>query len=367
MAGLRIAQVAPPLERVPPGAYGGTERIVFELVTELHRRGHEITTFASGDSEVPGRHVMTSPRALRPAGIADDPAPWFAATAAEVLDRARRGEFDVIHSHLEQYSHFIAAGSPVPVVATFHGRLDHPALAATFRTTLAHPVAISEHQAASRPEAPWAAVIYNGLTLDAMPSDRPRDDSLVFVGRMTAEKGVAEAIEIARRAGRRLRIAAKVGPFATEQVYYRDVFLPALETAGRDVEFMGELDQSERDELVATSFASVMPAAWPEPFGLVALESLACGTPVIARRVGALPEVIREGIDGFFGDDPQHMASLVERAGILDRTEIRRGALERFGAARMTDRYEELLCRLADTGSGPSARSTATSLQDGVP
>ncbi len=351
MTRLRIAQVAPPLERVPPGAYGGTERIVFELVAELHRRGHEVTTFASGDSDVPGRHVVTSPRALRPAGMADDPAPWFAATAAEVLARARNGEFDVIHSHLEQYGHLIAAGSPVPVVATFHGRLDHPALATIFRTTLAHPVAISEHQAASRPEASWAAVIHNGLTLDALPVDRTRDDSLVFVGRMIAEKGVVEAIEIARRAGRRLRIAAKVGPFAAEQAYYRDVFLPALEGAGPDVEFMGELDETERDELVATSFASLMPAAWPEPFGLVALESLACGTPVIARRVGALPEVIRDGVDGFFGDDAQHMASLVERAGTLDRAEIRRGALDRFSAVRMTDRYEALLCRLVDAVS----------------
>jgi glycosyltransferase involved in cell wall biosynthesis len=366
VAGLRIAQVAPPLERVPPGAYGGTERIVFELVTELHRRGHELTTFASGDSEVPGRHVITSPQALRPAGIADDPAPWFAATAAQVLDRARRGEFDVIHSHLELYSHLIAAGSPVPVVATFHGRLDHPALATIFRTSLAHAVAISQHQAATRPEASWAAIIYNGLTLDGMPADRPRDDSLVFVGRMIAEKGVAEAIEIAQRAGRRLRIAAKVGPFANEQAYYRDVFRPALDAAGGSVEFIGELDEAERDELVASSFASLMPAAWPEPFGLVALESLACGTPVIARRVGALPEVIREGIDGFFGDDIQHMASLVDRAGGLDRGVIRQGALDRFSATRMADRYEELLGRVAETGSGPSPRSTATSLQHGA-
>jgi glycosyltransferase involved in cell wall biosynthesis len=340
---LRIAQVAPPLERVPPSAYGGTERIVFELVRELHRRGHEVTTFASGDSVVPGEHIVTSPRALRPAGIGDDPNPWSLATASSVVEHARRGEFDVVHSHLEQFSHLLAAGSPAPVIATFHGRIDHPALGEVFRTSVARLVAISRHHASTRPEANWTAVIHNGLTLDDVPADLPRGDDLVFVGRITPEKGIIDAIEIAKVTGRRLKIAAKIGPFPREQAYYHEVFLPALEAAGRDVEFVGELDQAARDELVATSFASLAPAAWPEPFGLVILESLACGTPVIARRVGALPEIIREGVDGFFGDDVQHLASLIDRVGALDPAEIRRGALERFNAERMTDQYEALM------------------------
>jgi glycosyltransferase involved in cell wall biosynthesis len=347
MRPLRIAQVAPPLERVPPSAYGGTERIVFELVRELHRRGHEVTTFASGDSAVPGEHVVTSPRALRPAGIGDDPTPWTLATASAVLDHARSTRFDVIHSHLEQFSHLIAAGSTAPVIATFHGRIDHPALGDAFRTSVARLVAISEHQASTRPEAAWTAVVHNGLTLDDVPTDRPRGDGLVFVGRITPEKGIIDAIEVAKRTGRPLKIAAKLGPFPGEQAYYRTVFLPALEAAGRDIEFVGELDQADRDELVASSFASLAPAAWPEPFGLAILESLACGTPVIARRVGALPEIIREGIDGFFGDDIQHLASLVDRAGTLDSAEIRRGALDRFNAERMTDRYEALMYEAA--------------------
>jgi len=362
---LRIAQVAPPLERVPPSAYGGTERIVFELVRELHRRGHQVTTFASGDSAVPGEHVVTSPRALRPAGIGDDPAPWMLATASSVLELARAGEFDVIHSHLEQYSHLLAAGAPVPVIATFHGRIDHTALGEVFRTSRAKLVAISDHHASTRPEAAWAAVIHNGLTLDEAPTDRPRGDGLVFVGRITPEKGVIDAIDVAIRTGRPLKIAAKIGPFAGEQAYYHDVFLPALERAGREIEFVGELDQVERDELVASSYASLAPAAWPEPFGLSILESLACGTPVIARRVGALPEIIREGVDGFFGDDVQHLASLVERAGQLDPAEIRRGALERFNAERMTDRYEALM--YAATGEpalGAAAPDRAASVSD---
>jgi glycosyltransferase involved in cell wall biosynthesis len=316
-------------------------------VRALHHRGHEVTTFASGDSAVPGNHVATSPRALRPAGIGDDPTPWMLATASAVIAHARAGEFDVIHSHLEQFGHLVAAGSPVPVIATFHGRIDHPALGETFRTSLARLVAISEHQASTRPEASWTAVVHNGLTLEEAPTDRPRGDGLVFVGRITPEKGVIDAIEVAKRTGRPLKIAAKIGPFAGEQAYFRDVFLPALEAAGREIEFVGELDQAERDELVASSFASLAPAAWPEPFGLVILESLACGTPVIARRVGALPEIIREGVDGFFGDDVQHLASLVDRAAELDPAEIRRGALERFNAERMTNRYEALMYEAA--------------------
>jgi glycosyltransferase involved in cell wall biosynthesis len=343
MSRLRIAQVAPPLERVPPSAYGGTERIVFELVRELNRRGHEVTTFASGDSALPGNHAITVPRALRPAGIGDDPMPWMLATASAVVRRARRGEFDVIHSHLEQLNHLIAVGSPVPVVATFHGRIDHPALGDVFRGSEAHLVAISQHQASTRPEAAWTTVIHNGLTLEDLPADRPRSDDLVFVGRMTPEKGVIDAIQVALRSGRPLKIAAKIGPYSGEQAYYRDVFLPALEAAGRDVEFVGELDQPARDELVAGAYASLAPAAWPEPFGLVVLESLASGTPVIARRVGALPEIIREGVDGFFGDDVQHMASLVDRVADLEPGNIRRGALDRFNAQRMTNRYESLM------------------------
>jgi glycosyltransferase involved in cell wall biosynthesis len=356
---LRIAQVAPPLERVPPSAYGGTERIVFELVRELHRRGHEVTTFASGDSAVPGNHVVTSPRALRPAGIGDDPTPWTLATACAVIERAQRGEYDVIHSHLEQFNHLIAAGSPVPVIATFHGRIDHPALGEPFRTSMALLVAISAHQASTRPEARWTAVVHNGLNLDDAPADRPRGEGLVFVGRITPEKGVIDAIQVARRTGRPLTIAAKLGPYAAEQAYYRDVFLPALEAAGRDVEYVGELDQAERDELVASSYASLAPAAWPEPFGLSILESLACGTPVIARRVGGLPEIIREGVDGFFGDDVQHLASLVDRVAELDPVEIRRGALDRFNAERMTDRYETLMLDAAGSEWRTGAASSA--------
>jgi glycosyltransferase involved in cell wall biosynthesis len=320
--------------------------VIHELVTELVRRGHDVTTFATGDSEVAGRHVVTAPQALRPAGITDDPLPWVTATIQAVVEHAADGAFDVVHSHLEVASLLLAAACPVPVVATFHGRLDHPAMGDVFERSRAVHVAISEHQARSRPEASWIEVIHNGLSLDDAPTGGQRDDALAFVGRASPEKGLIDAIEIARRAGRPLRIAAKVGPGRAEQDYFGDVVRPAMDAAGPLVEFLGELGGPERDRLLAASVATLMPGAWPEPFGLVAIESLACGTPVIARRVGALPEIICEGIDGYFGDDVQHLASLVERVDDLDRERIRREALDRFSARRMVDAYEALFERV---------------------
>ncbi|MGK2851651.1 MAG: glycosyltransferase family 4 protein [Candidatus Limnocylindrales bacterium] len=335
---LRIAHVAPPMERVPPLAYGGTERIVHGLVVELDRRGHDVTTFASGDSDVPGRLIATVPEALRPAGYVGDPLPWFHLTMREVVDRA--AEFDLIHSHLEWSSLLLARVSPIPVVATFHGRLDLPWAEALLRDAPRGLVAISENQASTHPDVPWEAIVHNGLRLDDAPFERRRGDALCFVGRVAPEKGIVEAIEIARLAGRPLRIAAKVAPGGTERAYYDEVFKPALDAAGSDVEFLGELEQSERDQLFAESYASLMPGAWPEPFGLVAIEALATGTPVVARRIGALPEIIREGVDGFFGDDVTAMAFMLDRVADLDRAAIRKSVLDRFSAERMTDGYE---------------------------
>jgi glycosyltransferase involved in cell wall biosynthesis len=335
---LRIAQVAPPLERVPPLAYGGTERIVHGLVVELDRRGHEVTTFASGDSEVPGRHIATVPEALRPAGYVGDPLPWFHLTMREVIDRAH--EFDLIHSHLEWASLLLARTAPIPVVSTFHGRLDLPWAETLLRDAPRGLVAISNNQASAHPEVAWEAVVHNGLRLDDAPFDRRRGESLCFVGRVAPEKGIVDAIEVAKAAGRPLRIAAKIAPGGTERAYYEEVFKPALDAAGSDVEFLGELSQADRDQLFAESYASLMPGSWPEPFGLVAIEALATGTPVIARRIGALPEIIRDGVDGFFGDDVTAMAFTVDRVASLDREAIRASVLDRFSAERMTDGYE---------------------------
>ena len=349
---LRIAQVAPPLERVPPAGYGGTERVVFELTAELVRRGHDVTVFASGDSEVPCRLVPTVDEALRPAGFGDDPSPYFLETLNAVF--ARGADFDVVHSHLEWWSLALPRGLQVPVASTFHGRLDVPWSRRLLAGRPPGLVAISRSQASVHPDVDWT-IIHNGLALDSMPTVPDPSDAFCFVGRVEAAKGILEAIEIARLTGRPLRIAAKIGTTPEQRAYYDDVFRPALEQAGSLVEFLGELDGEDRDRLLAESYAALMPGAWPEPFGLVAIEALACGTPVLARRVGALPEIIRDGIDGFFGDDAMHLAFLADGVAGLDRRAIRERVVERFSAARMTDRYEELFARLV-AAARPAAR-----------
>ena len=300
---------------------------------------------------MPGRLIPTIPEPLRQSGFAGDPANYFLLTVESVLDHA--SEFDVIHSHLEWMSVLLARVSPVPVVSTFHGRLDLPFAEEMFSRHTAGLVAISENQAASHPQVEWAAVVHNGLTLDDAPFERRRGDALCFVGRITPEKGVVDAIEIAKLTGRRLRIAAKAGPTAKERAYFDDEFMPALESARGLVEYVGELDQEDRDRLVADSYASLMPGSWPEPFGLVAIEALACGTPVIARRVGGLSEIIRDGVDGFFGDDATQLAFLVDRVEDLDREAIRASVIDRFSAGRMTDGYEAVYrSMLGETGTG---------------
>ncbi|MEA2673447.1 MAG: hypothetical protein QOI92_639 [Chloroflexota bacterium] len=355
--GLRIAQVAPPIERVPPLGYGGTEQIVYELTAELVRRGHDVTVFASGDSEVPCRLIPTVETALRPAGIESDAAGWFATTMQIVGEHA--AEFDVIHSHLERWSLPLARTSSVPVVSTFHGRLDLPWAAQQFVDPPDGMVAISRSQASTHPDVPWT-IIHNGLNFDRAPFGESPGDSFCFVGRVDPEKGIVEAIDVAQRVGRHLRIAAKVGNLARHRAYFDDVFQPALRRAGKSVEYLGELNREERDQLFSESYATIMPGAWPEPFGLVSIESLACGTPVLARRVGGLPEIIREGVDGFFGDDVAALAFFAERIPALDRGEIRASVLDRFSAARMADRYEALYARITQ----PAAVAAGTRTTD---
>ena len=354
---LRIAQVAPPIERVPPIGYGGTERIVHELTSELVRRGHEVTTFASGDSDVAGRLVPTIERAMRPAGDGGDASGWFMVTIEALLDRI--DDFDIVHSHLEWWSIPLARVSPIPVVSTFHGRLDLPWSESLLARARDGVVAISRSQASAHPQVPWT-VIHNGLSLEGAPFNEQRSDDLCFVGRVDPEKGIIEAIDLAAAIGRRLRIAAKIGTLPDQLAYYEDVFKPALERAGSSVEFLGELAGPDRDRLFADSYATLMPGAWPEPFGLVAIESLACGTPILARRVGGLPEIIRDGVDGFFGDDVAALAFQADRIGTLDRAAIRARVLEQFSATRMTDRYEELYARMLGARPGvPTARSSS--------
>jgi glycosyltransferase involved in cell wall biosynthesis len=323
---------------VPPIAYGGTERVVAALAGELSARGHEVTVFASGDSTVAGRLRPVVDRALWPAGYKGDISAHMQRAVARCWAEARR--FDIVHSHVEGFGFLFARYSPVPVVSTLHGRLDIAGMPDLLDDFTDIPlVAISKSQKRWSQDANWAGVVHNGLPLDQMPGSETPGDYLLFVGRISHEKGVAESIEVAQRVRMPLKIAAKVHE-AGERALLETIVRPAADAG--DVEFLGELPPIRRDPLYAGALATLMLGGWPEPFGLVAIESMATGTPVIARRAGALPEIVEHGVDGYLVDDVTEAEQAVRMLGRLDRARIRRRALERFGARRMTDRYEEI-------------------------
>lgn len=335
---LRIALVAPPMIPVPPPAYAGTERIVGALADTLLDRGHEVTLFAAGDSSFGGRLVPTVPRSLWSTGYQADPSAAMAVTCARVW--RHHASFDVIHSHMETHGFVLARHCPTPVVTTLHGRLDRDGVPQLLDEFSEVPlVAISASQRRWSPNANWVATVHHGLPLSAMPWTEHAGEDLAFVGRAASEKGVADAITLARRTKRRLRIAAKVCE-PREHEYFAEFVEPAIRDGS--VEFLGEVAPAQRDAIYAGARATLMLGAWPEPFGLVAIESLATGTPVIARRAGALTETIEHGVDGFLVDDLDEACLAVERVGRLDRAKIRRRALARFSVERMVDDYEEV-------------------------
>ena len=332
---MKIALVAPPLLPVPPLRYGGIERIVGVLAEGLRARGHEVTLFAPGDSRVSCDLVATVTAGLWNDGFHHDPRPYYRRTTEMVLEAATR--FDVVHGHLDQHGFDLAELSPVAIVSTVHGRTDIDPIAGCI---VRHPdtplVAISNSQRAFAPVGNWVATVHHGLPFEGVTAGTGDGGYLCFVGRLSADKGVAEAVALARRAGRLLKIAAKAIDPGERKIY--DTIVAPAEREGV-VEFMGELDESERDELFGSALATIMLSRWPEPFGLVAIESLATGTPVIAARSGALPEIVIDGSDGFVVDNIDAGAAAVELVARLDRARIRASALERFSAARMIDSY----------------------------
>ncbi len=335
---LRIGILSPPMLPVPPVRYAGTERIVAALVKGLHERGHKVTLFAPGDSQVDCELVATVPRSLWSTGYRGDLAAYMNVTLAKAW--AMSGEFDVIHSNLETMGLPFARWCPTPVVSTMHGRLDgqgHPALLDEFRDVPL--VAISESQRRWSPRANWVATIPHGLDLAGAPFGPKSGEYLAFVGRVAPEKGVVDAIALARATGLVLRMGAKVYDDRERELFDR-VVTPAVDDGV--VEYLGEIGGRERDELYADALATLMLGAWPEPFGLVAIESMATGTPVIARRAGALPEIIEHGHTGFVVDDLQEAVLAVEKAAAVDRRLVRQTVLRRFSVDRMLDDYERV-------------------------
>jgi len=364
---LRIAIITGPMVRIPPPGYAGTERIVTVLMDELAGRGHDVTLIGPGDSEVRCRLIPTIERALWTSGMRGDPTPYIQVTVETAWKH--QDEFDLIHSHIDTQGFSFARHATTPVLHTLHGRLDLPGLPELLDEFSEIPlVAISESQRRWHPTNNWVGTVHHGLPLGDAPFSAEPGNYLAFIGRIAPEKGVDVAIELARRTGVPLRMAAKVHDVEEHELFER-IVAPALKDG--HVSFEGELATEPRDRLMAGALATVMLGAWPEPFGLVAIESMATGTPVIARRAGALPEIIRHGVDGFLIDDLGEADLAVREAEKLDRAAIRRGVVDRFGVDRMVDEYEEvyrsLVARKATGDRGAAAEWTAQAVDVATP
>lgn len=348
---MRIAQVAPPLERVPPSRYGGTERVVATLTEELVRRGHDVTLFASGDSETSARLVPIVDQALwRRKPPYQDFAPFWSLTLGKLVREL--GDFDIVHSHLDYFGFPLARLSPCPIVTTLHGRLDLPELRPLYEEFNDVPlVSISDAQRRPIPHANWIATVHHGIQLSEFTFNPRRGSYLAFLGRISPEKGLDIAIRVARRAGMPLKIAARMPlPYRQDPNvrqdwdYYENVVQPLLD--GPDVELIGQVGGAEKDEFLRNAAALLFPIRWPEPFGLVMPEALACGTPVIALRQGSVPEVLEHGVTGFICRNEDEMVEAVGRLDEIDRARCRREAERRFSPAAMADRYEEVYALL---------------------
>ncbi len=348
---MRIAQVAPPFETVPPMRYGGTERVVATLTEELVRRGHEVTLFAAGGSRTSARLVPTVERALwyqqpRP----KDFNPYWAITLGEVWRRIT--EFDVVHSHLDYFGYPMARSGVRPVVTTLHGRLDLPDLQPLYRAFDDVPlVSISESQRRPLPNANWVATIYHGIELGELTFKPKMGGYLAFLGRISPEKGLDTAIRVARRAGVPLLIAARMPLPHTHDPnvradweYWEDEVQPLLE--GKQVELLGQLGGKDKDEFLHNAAALLFPIRWPEPFGLVMVESLACGTPVLAFGEGSVPELIEDGVTGFIRKTEDELVEAVGHITELDRARCRAEAERRFSPSAMVDAYERVYAQL---------------------
>ena len=339
---MRIGLIAPPVVSLPPPTYAGTERIVTTLALGLHARGHQVTVFTTGDSDLPCEVVPVVPRALWREGMNGDLGVYFQMAVARAWEEAER--FDLVHSHVETQGFLFAEHASVPVLTTLHGRLDVAGATQYIDAMRSIPlVAISESQRRWNPEANLVATIHHGIDFTTTPSGTRPGDYLLFVGRITREKGIDYAIELARRSRRRLVVAAKAHEHE-EQALFESVVRPAIDEG--IVDWRGEVDGATRDQLMVRALATVMLGAWPEPFGLVAIESMATGTPVIARRAGGLTETIDHGVTGFLVDDVDEAALAVARAAGLDRADIITKTRQRFAADRMIDAYEAVYRRL---------------------
>ena len=338
---MKIAQVSPLIEAVPPKLYGGTERVVSNLCEELVAMGHDVTLFASGDSVTSARLAAACPTALRlDKSMTDHVAPHISMLEALacVAD-----EFDVVHLHVDYLGYPILRRLDVPFLSTLHGRLDLPELRPLYEIYRDVPVvSISASQREPLPHANYIGTVYHGLPLRMLSPGRGDGGYLAFLGRVSPEKGLDAAIRIAGRTGLPLKVAAKID--RADRAYYEEVIEPMLGSA--DVSFVGEIGDDRKSEFLGGAAALLFPIAWREPFGLVMIEAMACGTPVIATPMGSVPEIIEDGVTGFIVSDEDEAVAAAKDLHSLDRARVRREFERRFTSRRMAEDYLDLYRRV---------------------
>jgi glycosyltransferase involved in cell wall biosynthesis len=347
---MKIAQVAPLYESVPPQLYGGTERVVSYLTEELVRQGHQVTLFASGDSVTQAPLVAACPRSLRLDQECVDQLAHHIVLLEQVFRQA--SAFDLIHFHID-YLHFpLSVRQHIPTVTTLHGRLDIPDLVPLYQMFPSMPmVSISDAQRAPLPWINWVGTVYHGLPEDLYTLRETPGTYLAFLGRIAPEKGVDQAIAIAQQAGMPLKIAAKVD--RADREYFQEVVQPLLKHPL--VEYVGEVGEGKKDTFLGQAYALLFPINWPEPFGLVMIEAMACGTPVIAYPRGAVPEVLEAGVTGWIVEGIEEAVQAVGRVPAISRARCRQVFEERFSASRMARDYLRIYKSLLGGRSGRAA------------
>jgi glycosyltransferase involved in cell wall biosynthesis len=331
---MKIAQIAPLTEAIPPKLYGGTERVISWLADELVALGHEVVLFASGDSQTSANLEACWPKALRLDGTVRDPNALHMAMLEQVCERAH--DFDVLHFHLDYYPFSLFSRQATPFVTTLHGRLDLPEHQVVFAKFASIPViSISDAQRSPVPRAAWIRTIHHGLPEQLLTPQPVKPAYFAFLGRISPEKGVDQAVWIARRCGVPLKIAAKVD--VVDRDYFESEIRKLLTPP--DVEYVGEISDSEKSSFLSGAIALLAPITWPEPFGLVLIEAMACGTPVIGFNRGSVPEIIEDGLTGFVVEGKEEAVAATHRLSALSRRDIRQRFEERFTARRMAREY----------------------------
>ena len=354
MPRLRIAQIAPLYERIPPKLYGGTERVVSYITEELVRRGHDVTLFAAGDAETNARLHPACPQALRLAGKQELGPFLQLPMLSDVYENANH--FDVIHSHIDHWSFAFARLSKTPTISTMHGRLDIEDLKPVYSRYQTVPlVSISNGQRLPLPLMNWVATVFHGLPRDLLTFSKGPGKYLAFLGRISPEKRPDLAIDVALKAGIPIKLAAKVD--VVDRAYFDQVIKPRLSEPG--VEYIGEINESQKNEFLGNSLALMFTIDWPEPFGLAMIEALACGTPVIARPCGSVPEVLRNGVSGLIATEFDDLVKAVRNIERVSREGCRKEFETRFTAEVMATRYEHIYLDLMGAhrnGSSPHER-----------